>query len=78
MLLRGTGKLIIGAATLGIMAGVSLFLVGTYVLTFPVLRKSPKARKLRATVDLASALVTTLAVFERDLDAAKADSVKSA
>lgn len=52
----------------GIMASVTLFLLGTYFLTWPILRKSPKARKLQSTVNLASALVETLTVYESDLD----------
>lgn len=70
-LLRTLGKIVLGAAMLGLLTSVSLFLMGTYLLTFPILRQSSKAKKLQATVNLASALVTTLAVYESDLEAAK-------
>lgn len=52
------------AVSLTVITGVSLLLFGSYLLTWPVLRLSPRDRKIRALVDLSSAALAALAALQ--------------
>jgi hypothetical protein len=50
-----------------ILTGLSLFIVGAFCVTWPVLRLSPRDAKLRAGMDAALALATLVTVMKPDL-----------
>ena len=62
-LFKTVGKLFLLAAATAFLVCVSLLLIGSYLLTWPVLRKSPRQRKLQASMELASAVVTFMSAF---------------
>ena len=53
-------------ATCAFLVAVSLFVIGSYILTWPLLRLSPRERRIRATVDFASSAMATLTAFTGD------------
>jgi len=61
---RGVGKLAVLLVSLTVITGVSLLLFGSYLLTWPVLRLSPRDRKVRALVDLTQAALAALAALQ--------------
>lgn len=61
---KGLARLALFAAALAFLSATTLFLLGGYLMTWPVMRKSPRNRKLVASSDLAVAAMTALAVFE--------------
>ena len=60
---KGLGRLALFTATAAFLTTVSLFLLGAYLLTWPILRKSPREQRIRATAELAASVVTAIAVF---------------
>jgi len=63
-LARATGKLALLLVSLTVITGVSLLLFGSYILTWPVLRLSPRDRKVKSLVDLAAAAMAALAALQ--------------
>lgn len=63
-LARGLGKLTLLLVSLTVITGLSLLLFGSYLLTWPMLRLSPRDRKIRAMVDLSSAALAALAALQ--------------
>lgn len=66
LLFTGLGKLALFVATAAFLTSVSLFLLGAFCLTWPIMRKSPKERRIAATVNLAQAGLTTIQAFARE------------
>lgn len=62
-LFRGAGKIALLLATMAFLAVISLFVVGSFILTWPVHRSSPRERKLKASMDFAQAGMTLLTAF---------------
>jgi hypothetical protein len=60
---RGAGRIALWAATMAFLAGVSLLLAGSWLLTYPVLRKSPRERRLKASMDFVSSGIALLTAF---------------
>jgi hypothetical protein len=67
-LARATGRLAFLLVSLTVITGVSLLLLGSYVLTWPVLRLSPTNRKVKAMVDLTGAAMAALAALHTEGD----------
>lgn len=65
-LFRGIGKLTLLLAATAFLTAVSLFLLGSYILTWPILRKSPRERRIAASVELATAGMAMLAAIRPD------------
>lgn len=63
-LFKTLGKLALLAATAALLTAVSLLLVGSYLMTWPVLRKSPRNRRIQATVELATAGMALLMAYQ--------------
>lgn len=63
-LAKGVGKFAFLLVSLSIISGVSLLLFGSYLLTWPVLRLSPRDRKVKAIVDLTGAAMAALAAWQ--------------
>lgn len=57
------GKFALLSAGMAFLTAVSLFLLGSFLLTWPVLRMTPRDRRVRAAVDLLSAGMTAMQVF---------------
>lgn len=65
-LFRGFGKLALLAATAAFLTAVSLLLLGSFLITWPVLRKSPRDQKIQAATNLASAGMVMLATLQKN------------
>lgn len=57
------GRFILLLASLVFVAALSIFALGTFILTWPILRLSPRDQKLRATTNFASAAMTLFTVL---------------
>ena len=64
-LFKTLGRLALLAATAAFLTGVSLLILGSYLMTWPVLRKSPRNQRLSATIDMATAGLALLAAYGR-------------
>lgn len=62
-LFRLAGRFALLLVTMAFLTAVSLFIIGGFLLTWPLLRLSPRDRKLKATADFATAGMTLLTVF---------------
>jgi hypothetical protein len=51
----GLGKLALAAATMAFLTAVTLLVASAFLTTFPLLRISPRERRLKAAVELAGA-----------------------
>lgn len=60
---KGLGKLAFAAATAAFLTAVSLFLLGAFLMTWPIMRKSPRSKRIKASSDLAAAAITALGAF---------------
>lgn len=60
---RMLGKFAVALATMAFLVAASLFLVGAYLLTWPVLRKSPRNAKIQAATNLGLAAFQALQVY---------------
>lgn len=60
---RGLGGLAFFAATMAFLTAISLLLFGSFLMTWPLLRKSPRDRKIKAATDLAVAGMTAIQAF---------------
>lgn len=70
-LFRGLGKLALLAASAAFLVSISLLIGGSFLMTYPLLRKSPKNRRMQATMQMASAgmlLLSTLRSNANDDD----------
>lgn len=73
------GRFILFIAGLALVVAISLFVFGSFVLTWPILRLSPRDRTLRATVNFASSAMTLFTVVgEKKATAALADALAMA
>jgi len=64
-LLKLFGSIVLSLATMAFIAATSLFVVGTFLTTWPVLRLSPRDRRVRAAIDLATAGIQLAQTFQR-------------
>ena len=62
-LARLFGRAFLGLAGVAFLVGVSLFLFGSYLLTWPVLRLPPRERRMQAAVQLGSAVMGAMMAF---------------
>jgi hypothetical protein len=62
------GKLTLLLATTAFLTAVSLFLLGSYLMTWPILRKSPRNQRIEATINLAQAGMALLTTFQGNTD----------
>lgn len=60
---KGLGRLAVWAATAAFLTAVSLFIVGSFLMTYPILRKSPREQRIKVTADLAVAAVAAIQAF---------------
>lgn len=63
---KGLGSLAFLAATAAFLTAVSLFLLGSFLATWPILRKSPRERRIKATADLAAATIAAIGAFTKE------------
>lgn len=62
-LFKGAGKLALWAATMAFLISVSLLLIGSFILTWPIMRKSPRDQKIKAMTDVAAVALEAMQVF---------------
>lgn len=65
-ILRGLGRWGVILATTAALTVASLFVFGSFLITWPILRMSPRDRRLRVTADLVSQIMTTVAVYSAE------------
>lgn len=65
-ILRLLGRWAVILATTAVLSVASLMVFGTFLITWPILRMSPRDRRLRVTADLVSQLMTTVAVYSAE------------
>jgi uncharacterized membrane protein len=61
------GKIILGLASMLLIAFVSLFVFGSYLATWPIMRLSPRDQRLRTLMNLATAILSTVQVWSDSL-----------
>lgn len=61
------GRLCLLGVALTFIIGATLLLFGSYLLTWPVMRKSPRNKRIKASVDLASAALVWMQAFGDNL-----------
>lgn len=62
-LFRLAGRFALLLVTMAFLTAVALFVIGGFLLTWPLLRLSPRDRKIKATADFATAGMTLLTAF---------------
>lgn len=62
-LFKGVGKLFLFLAAMAFLALVSVFVIGSFILTWPILRMSPRDRRIKSSMDFASSGMTMLTAF---------------
>lgn len=60
---RAAGRIALWLATMAFLCAASLFVIGSYLLTWPLLRLSPRERRVRAIVDFASSAMAVATAF---------------
>lgn len=68
------GRVALSLAAVAFLTTAALFVVGSYMVTWPVLRLPPRERRVRAAMDLASAGMATMQAFARK---AQSDTTES-
>lgn len=63
-MVQSVGRLVLLAATAAFLTAVSLLIFSSFLMTWPLLRKSPRERKLIAAAELASAGLTLLGTLQ--------------
>jgi cytochrome c oxidase assembly factor CtaG len=64
-LARGLGRMAILAATAALLTGVSLLVGGAFLMTWPLLRKSPREQRLQAATEMAAAGLVLLGTLKK-------------
>lgn len=57
------GKFMLFLATMALLTGVSLFVVGGYLATWPILRQSPKSARVQSIVGLGTAIMALVQAY---------------
>lgn len=57
------GRILLLLAGVLFVAALSIFVFGTFILTWPILRLSPRDQKLRATTNFASSAMTLFTIL---------------
>lgn len=65
---RMLGRVALFVASAALIVAASLFLLGSYLVTWPVLRLSPRQRHLQAGMNLAAAVMTMASVVVTNAD----------
>jgi hypothetical protein len=73
-LFRGAGSIALWGASMAMIVAVSLLLFGTWLLTWPLLRKSPRDKKIKAGMELASAVMQLLQAYSSPSPYEQADN----
>lgn len=64
-LFKGLASLALWAAGAAFITGVTLLLVGSWLATWPLLRMSPRDRRVRAALDLVASGVALAGAFQK-------------
>lgn len=65
-LFRTVGNFAMLGAAMAFLVGITLFLTGSFLITWPLHRTSPRNRKLRATMDMVTAGMTLLTAMQQE------------
>lgn len=66
----GLGKLALAAATMAFLTATALLVLSAFLVTFPVLRCSPRERRMKASMELAAAGLAVIGAFAAGRDQA--------
>lgn len=61
---KAFGGLVLLVATMALITAMSLFVVGGFLATWPILRLSPRGQRKQAVVNLGVALMATYIAFQ--------------
>lgn len=61
--MKTIAKFALFLATMAFLVSVSLFLMCSFCLTWPIMRKSPREQRIRATAETAAAAVSMIQIF---------------
>lgn len=59
----GLGKLALAAATMAFLTATALLVLSAFLVTFPILRVSPRERRMKASMELAAAGLAVISAF---------------
>ena len=62
-MLKTVAKFALFLATMAFLTATSLFLFSAWALTWPLMRKSPREQRIRATAEAAAACVSMIQVY---------------
>lgn len=60
------GKSFLFLFALTIVSAMTFFVVGTYAMSYPIMRLSPRDRRVKAVIDLGVACMTTIRAYGLD------------
>lgn len=63
------GKCVLFLASMALITGISLFVVGSYLTTWPLLRLSPRSARTKAAMQIATGVMSLVATLKPDEDA---------
>lgn len=64
--MKTIAKFALFLATMAFLTAVSLFLVCSFCLTWPIMRKSPRERRIRAVAETAAAMTSMVQIFAQE------------
>ena len=70
---RGLAHVAMFTVAAALLAAASLFVMGAYLTTWPILRKSPRERHLKTGLDLAAAGMAFLSTFQEQFSKTATD-----
>lgn len=62
-LAKFVGQCVLFLASMALLTGVSLFIVGGYLATWPILRQSPRSARMQALVGLGTAIFALVQAY---------------
>ena len=68
---KAFGGVILILASMAILTGLSLFVVGGFLTTWPIMRMSPQNRRVKSVMDLAVSLMALARAYGKDENAPK-------
>lgn len=60
------GRVLLFLASMALITGISFFVVGAYLTTWPILRLSPRSARTKAAMQVATGLFALVATLKPD------------
>lgn len=72
------GRIVLFLSSMALITGLSLFVVGGFLMTWPILRLSPRSARTKSLMQLAVAIMGTVNAYGASIDSMKNDTGDSA